>query len=213
MIERISIVIFFSGEIERERKETSSIDQDTRQMQLDMTRLSSLISEKQGKQRNLEQDSLLRENDFVAALKVKWNAGQLSCRKNICHLSRFLSKTLFSIFNEFVAAVKRRWHPDRWSCRKKYLSPLFFIFSNNYFHFSRLESWRIFFQPLHRFCTIYMYMCLPSPFEISKKNTCVCTSSCNPSWKHKFWSARSWFLFFFWVLPMKQIKLFLSESF
>ena len=93
----LSFILYLSGEIERERKETGAIEQDTRQMQLDMTRLSTLINEKRGRQQHLEQDSLLRENDFIAALKV--GAPSLKCLhwlmlRSFLFFASFLQTTL-----------------------------------------------------------------------------------------------------------------------
>ena len=62
----------YAGQLEREERERATVRQSISRLQHEMSRLSSLISEKSGQQHRLEQNNVLMQNDIVHALKVQY---------------------------------------------------------------------------------------------------------------------------------------------
>ena len=60
----------YPGQLEREERERATVAQNISRLQHEMSRLSTLISQKSGEQHRMEQDNVLMQNDFVHALKV-----------------------------------------------------------------------------------------------------------------------------------------------
>lgn len=60
----------FTGQLEREKKESGTVHQSISRLQHEMSRLSTVITEKRGEQQRLEQSNVLMQNDFIYTLKV-----------------------------------------------------------------------------------------------------------------------------------------------
>ena len=60
----------FSGEVNSQKNEMGDIERSVRNMQNDMTKLNVLIHKNRDKHQALQQDNILIEHDFIAALKV-----------------------------------------------------------------------------------------------------------------------------------------------
>lgn len=60
----------FTGQLEREKKESGTVQQSISRLQHEMSRLSTVITEKRGEQQRLEQSNVLMQNDFIYTLKV-----------------------------------------------------------------------------------------------------------------------------------------------
>jgi len=59
-----------TAEIDSQRRETYEIQRSVSNMQNDMIKLNTLLHREHGQQVSLQQDNILRENDFVNTLKV-----------------------------------------------------------------------------------------------------------------------------------------------
>ena len=76
---------FVAALLEQEEKERSQVEHSIGSLQKDMVRLSGLITEKRGQQEKLEQGNILMENDFIHALKVKYQCLSKSMCYNLSH--------------------------------------------------------------------------------------------------------------------------------
>ena len=61
---------FLSGEIDGQRRETYEIERSVSNMQSDMIKLNTLLHKEKGTQVMLQQENILKENDFINNLKV-----------------------------------------------------------------------------------------------------------------------------------------------
>ncbi len=59
-----------TDQLTREEREKDQVEHSISSLQHDVARLNSLITEKKGQQDQLEQGTVLLENDFIHALKV-----------------------------------------------------------------------------------------------------------------------------------------------
>ena len=64
------LMLLYAGQLEREKKESGTVQQSISRLQHEMSRLSTVITEKRGEQQRLEQSNVLMQNDFIYTLKV-----------------------------------------------------------------------------------------------------------------------------------------------
>ena len=61
----------FTGDIDGQRRETYEIERSISNMQNDMIKLNTLLHKEKGTQVMLQQENILKENDFINNLKVR----------------------------------------------------------------------------------------------------------------------------------------------
>ena len=60
------------GEIDGQNRETYEIERSVSNMQNDMIKLNTLLHKEKGTQVMLQQENILKENDFISNLKVSF---------------------------------------------------------------------------------------------------------------------------------------------
>ena len=61
-----------AGDIDGQRRETYEIERSISNMQNDMIKLNTLLHKEKGTQVMLQQENILKENDFINNLKVRY---------------------------------------------------------------------------------------------------------------------------------------------
>ena len=65
-------LVLFIGEIDGQNRETYEIERSVSNMQNDMIKLNTLLHKEKGTQVMLQQENILKENDFISNLKVSF---------------------------------------------------------------------------------------------------------------------------------------------
>lgn len=69
---RKGIITFFPADIDGQQRETYEIERSISNMQNDLIKLNKLLHKEKGTQVMLQQENILKENDFITGLKVCW---------------------------------------------------------------------------------------------------------------------------------------------
>ena len=62
---------YYAGDIDSQRRETYEIERSISNMQNDMIKLNTLLHKEKGTQVMLQQENILKENDFISNLRVR----------------------------------------------------------------------------------------------------------------------------------------------
>lgn len=65
-------LFFFPADIDGQQRETYEIERSISNMQNDLIKLNKLLHKEKGTQVMLQQENILKENDFITSLKVCW---------------------------------------------------------------------------------------------------------------------------------------------
>ena len=69
----LTAFVLFPGEIDGQQRETYDIERSISNMQNDMIKLNTLLHKEKGTQVMLQQENILKENDFISNLKVRFS--------------------------------------------------------------------------------------------------------------------------------------------